>query len=395
MKVFAALAVVVALALVPAPLAAQGCSYVVSTSLLTVGDEPASGTITVTTGPSCSWTASSTSTPVIQVDNGSGGAVGTVTGSGTFRWLSQQNGTRGVRTATINVLPTGLAAIPIAVLQRGPRAVSIYNAIQSGFMSRDLTTNALAVQNLKTDNGCAICRSDPATPWGISGGGTGPGTDPHPTYSLLPSAPFTPSGTAPGYFRRDAASGTNLIDVPYMAIRTPTVMTLSLPPIANPDYAMAALGDFDGDRHADLVWRNPVTGAVAIWLLDDAQGAETVRAIVDLPGLPSNFVLGGAYDFNSDGIDDLVWRNTSNGNVAVWLMSSGTPGFSSVVNLPALPDSSYYIGAIDDFDDDGQPDILWRNDATGALATWKMNNTTFVGIVDLAPLAGVAVVGPH
>jgi hypothetical protein len=39
--------------------------------------------------------------------------------------------------------------------------------------------------------------------------------------------------------------------------------------------------------------------------------------------------------------------------------------------------------------------ILWRNDTTDVLATWKMNNTSFAGVVNLDPLGAVSVLAPH
>jgi hypothetical protein len=393
-------------AALPQTVAAQTCTYVVTPSGPTVvGFKVTIGTIAVTTAAGCSWTAQNSALDSrFHVDDGfvSNRPLGLITGSGTFRWFNETSYELTARHGGIEVLPGQQQLIAIPILQRAGRSPVMDNAFETGFLTRDLAGGALHVQNMKTDGGCANCRNAPRTPWGVDSRTSVEGSDPHPGWSLGPVSLMADPlhVTRAGYYRRDPATGQNVIDIPYLDPGTAAVTkvnTIPLPWLSNTDYYMAAVGNFNGDFFPDLVWRNAATGQVLLWLLDRGSVSgpwlPTVGTILELPSLPSNFVIGGAYDFNSDGIDDILWRNTSNGNNAVWLMSS--TGFSSIVNLPGLPLPAYYVGALDDFDNDGQPDILWRNDATGQLATWKMNNTTFVRIVDLDPLVGVSVLGPH
>ena len=147
-----------------------------------------------------------------------------------------------------------------------------------------------------------------------------------------------------------------------------------------------AKGDFDGDLRPEIVWRNGISndGANALWLMTDTAYSGTAN----LPGLPGNeFAIQGTDDFDGDGEQDILWRNFANGANALWLMNDTT--FSSVVNLPAIPDTHYYVGGIADFDGDGDADILWHNETTGANAIWIMNGTAFTGtIVNLPGLTG-------
>ncbi|HSY00521.1 MAG TPA: VCBS repeat-containing protein, partial [Acidobacteriaceae bacterium] len=88
------------------------------------------------------------------------------------------------------------------------------------------------------------------------------------------------------------------------------------------------VGDFNGDGKTDIVWRNSTTGEVKFWFMNGIAVAS--QGVVATIAPPWNVV--GAADFNGDGKADLLWQNTSTGEVEVWLMngitktSSGSPG---------------------------------------------------------------------
>jgi hypothetical protein len=67
-----------------------------------------------------------------------------------------------------------------------------------------------------------------------------------------------------------------------------------------------------------------------------------------------------------------------------------------IADLPALPNADYALVGVGDFNNDTQPDILWRNTKTGANAVWYMNGVTLIGIADLPALPHMdyALVGP-
>ena len=67
-------------------------------------------------------------------------------------------------------------------------------------------------------------------------------------------------------------------------------------------------------------------------------------------------------DFNGDGIPDIVWHNRNTGNTAVWLIDSGGRILGSA-GLPGWSDGdiNWWIAGVADFNQDGKPDLLWRN----------------------------------
>src|SRR5205085_6012637 len=147
-------------------------------------------------------------------------------------------------------------------------------------------------------------------------------------------------------------------------------------------------GDFDGDGKPDIVWRNSMTGANAIWLMNGTtfnNNGTDIRNL--LPVTIQQYRIVGADDFDGDGREDLLWRKLDDGTMVLWLLNGTT---IDAVNFPAtIPDPNYYVGGTGDFNGDGSPDILWRNGTTGANALWLMNRTEFQNdVVNLPSLSG-------
>jgi len=149
--------------------------------------------------------------------------------------------------------------------------------------------------------------------------------------------------------------------------------------------------DFNSDGKSDLVWRYYGTGGYnCIWLTGNAQES----TIIDDPRLdPRAAALGdetdidnkivGTGDFNGDGEEDILWRNTADGDNTVWLMTGTTYG--GTASLPVETNLSWDICATGDFNNDGKIDILWRNRTDGSNKAWLMNGTTRLGEVSLSP----------
>jgi len=125
-------------------------------------------------------------------------------------------------------------------------------------------------------------------------------------------------------------------------------------------------GDFNGDGKQDILWRNTQTGEVDIWFMN---GATVVsQASTGIVGLDWKVV--GIADFNGDGISDILWQNTVSGNFVIWLMH----GSSHEDHEFGSQGNQWSIVGAEDLDDSGFSDILWRNLVTGELVAWKSSS---------------------
>jgi hypothetical protein len=130
-------------------------------------------------------------------------------------------------------------------------------------------------------------------------------------------------------------------------------------------------GDFDGDGNEDLLWRNTSTGATVVWLM---AGAE-VLAAQSIGAPPVVWQVAGVGEFNGDDKADILWRNTTTGANLVWQMD----GFTRVatVGIGGAP-PVWVIEKVEDTDGDGLSDIFWRNDSNGATLVWRMRGFELV-----------------
>src|SRR5438046_2212226 len=161
----------------------------------------------------------------------------------------------------------------------------------------------------------------------------------------------------------------------------------SINAVGDQAWQVKGIGDFDGDGRADILWRNSSTGENYIWLMNGLSTAS--QGSVNFVDPASGWQVQGVGDFDGDGKDDLLWRNTSTGENYIYLMNGLTIASQGSIN--AVGGQAWQVQGIGDFDGDGKADILWRNAVTGENYIWLMNglNTASQGAVNFVePASG-------
>jgi FG-GAP-like repeat/Kelch motif len=156
------------------------------------------------------------------------------------------------------------------------------------------------------------------------------------------------------------------------------------PPRVDPAWQIQGLADFNGDGKPDILWRHQTTGQLYVWFMDgttQSSGAFlTPSAVVD-----AAWQVRGLADFDADGKVDILWHNTTSGQLYVWLMNGTAQASGTFLSPSSVANTSWRVAELADFDGDGKADLLWRNASTGQLYLWLMDGTTMRSGTSLFP----------
>src|SRR5262249_54573942 len=125
--------------------------------------------------------------------------------------------------------------------------------------------------------------------------------------------------------------------------------------------------DFTGNGWADLLWQNTTTGDLSVWLMKNG----AYNGSIAIPGAPPPWRCAGAGDFNGDGQADLVWENAVSGDRWIWILNQGVFSYPIYIGRVSV---EWRIAGVGDFDGDGQADLLWEDTVTGDHVIWFMKN---------------------
>lgn len=172
-----------------------------------------------------------------------------------------------------------------------------------------------------------------------------------------------------------------------------------------PDFTPVSVYDYDRDGDPDILWQSKDRRLV-VTLVKDATlvGKVEIELASAGPSLENVWVVRGSGDFDSDGDHDLalerIPRTSPDDEAAKVVAIARMDGPRGTVEPVAIqPDLNWKIGAVQDYDGDGGPDLLWENDFTGETAGWLMDGTKVARTVSITgpgfARAGLEMVGPR
>ncbi|MCB2186565.1 MAG: VCBS repeat-containing protein [Deltaproteobacteria bacterium] len=105
-------------------------------------------------------------------------------------------------------------------------------------------------------------------------------------------------------------------------------------------------------------------------------------------GRASDRPSGAANDFNQDGNSDLLWCDPATGEAMIWLMEGET--LLEKVALGRLADPAWAPLMVADLNNDGWPDVVWQHGEDRRVAVWLMQGTrpTTKAVLGSLPDAG-------
>lgn len=160
----------------------------------------------------------------------------------------------------------------------------------------------------------------------------------------------------------------------------------------SPPWEIVAGGDFDEDGYPDLLLHDPTTGDSLVRLM---QGTNWIRS-VNLPGQSdTTWDMVGVDDFNRDGYNDILWRKTDGQN-KIWYMEKTNHVKTLQFTASAISHSGYRIGAVQDYNGDGWPDIMARraSDGKDLLLLMQGTNTIKVEVMATDTDSNRVIIGP-
>jgi len=155
-------------------------------------------------------------------------------------------------------------------------------------------------------------------------------------------------------------------------------------------------GDFDGNGVPDLIWQNTSTGQVNVNYYGGPGGSTlTGFAVLNSGAGTAGWSVVAVVDFNGDGVPDLIWQNASTGQVNVNYY--GGSGGATLTGFAVLNNGAGTAGwkvvAAADFDGNGIPDLIWQNTTTRQVNVnyyGGSNNVTLIGFAVLNTGSGSA-----
>ncbi len=171
--------------------------------------------------------------------------------------------------------------------------------------------------------------------------------------------------------------------------------------VSDSDAEVIAVGNFNGDLstgpggdflgHADYLKRRTL-GDGMVTFVDGVSGAETPIAAV--PG-SSGWVVKAVGDFNGDRYADALWYNVVSGQVSVWEGRSNGNMVPQGVLGTVPPSSGWTLVGTADVDGSVQArsDLVWQHKANRVTSIWRVIDSSHANFENPRPFAGNSIVG--
>ena len=159
---------------------------------------------------------------------------------------------------------------------------------------------------------------------------------------------------------------------------------ISPAPAIRPAWQAIGLGDFNGDKSTDILFRHS-EGYLLVWYM---KGRRFLRQqlLVNGEAIPLAWRVAGVADLDDDGRADILWQK-ANSPLVIWY----APGrVATPLMLSNLPRTNARLIGLNDLNQDGKLDFIWRQ-PDGHLSTWWMNGTNLLSLV---PINGGRTVPP-
>jgi hypothetical protein len=110
------------------------------------------------------------------------------------------------------------------------------------------------------------------------------------------------------------------------------------------DWRIVGAADMNADGQADLVWRQQTTGDLYVWFMGPGTTA-TAGTSLSPSRVPPSWTISAIGDFNGDDRADLVWQNLTTGHLYIWFMN-GVQLQAGQYLSPAVVDPAWKIVAV-------------------------------------------------
>src|SRR5262249_29493078 len=118
-------------------------------------------------------------------------------------------------------------------------------------------------------------------------------------------------------------------------------------------------GDYDGNRTSDLLWEDPRSGQLVLWLLNGGSVVKT--SVLDRSSLPisEEWHVGGSADFDGDGADDVMLFSRIRGGGEIWALRGAAIARRSRLSGHT---GAWSVAAAADTDGDGRGEFVWMDE---------------------------------